>query len=197
MIGLLSGVLVEVRLECVVVEAGGLGYEVHCHGRDLASMPPVRSTVRLHTDLQLRNELLRLYGFLDVLERDWFRLLCGVHHVGAKGALSVLGTLRAVELADAVALGEARQVQRAPGIGKRIAERVVMELKGKGPIPMATRQDGSTAGIQADAISALVGLGYPSELAWSTVRTAMLEMPEAPLEALLHGALRRLGQDNG
>ena len=196
MIGVLSGVVVEVRPDCVVVDAGGLGYEVYCHGRDLASVPKVGSNVRLHTDLQLRNELLRLYGFLGVLERDWFRLLCGVHHVGAKGALSILGTLRAGELADAVALGDPRQIQRAPGIGKRIAERVVMELKGKGPMPMAVRQDDSIAGVQSDAISALVGLGYSSEVALSTVRATMLDLPGAPLEVLIHGALRRLGQSN-
>ena len=148
MIGMLSGVVSEIQTERMVLDVGGVGYEVYCHGRTLASLPAVGTTIRMYTDLQFRNELLRLYGFSDARERDWFQLLCTVHHVGARGALSILGAIGVDDLADAVAIGDARTVQQAPGIGKRIAERVILELKGKAPAPSAPRPGSSVAGIQ-------------------------------------------------
>ena len=196
MIGVLSGVVTEIQAERMVIDVGGVGYEVYCHGRTLASLPEVGTTIRMYTDLQFRNEMLRLYGFRDAREREWFQLLCGVHHVGARGALSILGSLGVDDLADAVAIGDARMVQRAPGIGKRIAERVVMELKGKAPAPSAAQPGSSAAGLQADAVLALTGLGYPTEVAAAAVRATMEEVPGEPLEVVIHAALRRIGRQH-
>ena len=196
MIGMLSGIVLEIQSECVVMDVGGVGYEVHCHGRALARLPAAGTAARIYTDMQMRNEMLRLYGFSDARERDWFRLLCGVHHVGARGALSILGTLGVDELADAVAISDSKAVQRAPGIGKRIAERVVMELKGKAPAPSAVRQGSSSAGVQSDAVLALTGLGYSAEAALTAVRATMEEAPAEALEAVILGSLRWLGRQN-
>ena len=196
MIGMLSGVVTEIQAERMVMDVGGVGYEVYCHGRTLASLPAVGTTIRMYTDLQFRNELLRLYGFSDARERDWFQLLCSVHHVGARGALSILGTVGVEELADAVTIGDAKTVQRAPGIGRRIAERVIMELKGKVPAPSAPRPRSSSAGIQADAVTALAGLGYATDDALAVVRATMGEVPGEPLEVVIRESLRRIGRQH-
>ncbi len=196
MIGTLLGVVVEVQPESVLLDVGGVGYEVHCHSRTVAALQAADGATRVFTDLQLRNDLLRLYGFPDARERDWFRLLCGVHHVGAKGAMAILGTLGVEAFADAVAIGDSASVQRAPGIGKRTAERVVLELKGKVPALGAVRMPSGEAGVQQDAVLALTGLGYPAEMSLTAVRETMAEAPGSALEEVIREALRRLGRQH-
>ena len=197
MIGVLTGIVLEVQPESIVLDVGGVGYEVQSHGRTIAALQAESGVIRVYTDLQLRNEVLRLYGFPNARERDWFRLLCGVHHVGARGAMSILGSLGVEALADAVALGNATTVQRAPGIGKRIAERVVMELEGKAPPSTPGRPASGAAAVQSDAMLALAGLGFAGEVAGAAVGDAMRELPGAPLEEVIRAALQRLGPRNG
>lgn len=206
MIGSLAGVLDRVGEDHVVISVGGVGYEVYCHGAALAAMPAIGNRVLLHTDLQLRNDLLRLYGFPDGSERAWFRLLIGVQGVGAKGALAILGALGASGLADAIATGESAAMQRAPGIGKRIADRVVHELRNKAPsvlaaVPAAGDEPGSggAAAVRAEAISALANLGYGFAEASDAVRGAMRDQPESALvlEEVVRRALQGLGRQRG
>ncbi len=200
MIGLISGTLQHIAEDHVVVDVGGVGYEVLCHSAALSAMPPPGGRVQLHTDLQLRTESLRLYGFLDPRERAWFRLLTGVQGVGAKGAIAILGTAGVAGLADAVALGDPVPLRQAPGVGPRIAARVVHELKNRAPsleMPMVeTRDAGPAARLHADAVSALVNLGYGPVEAAETVRRSMREIPAEmhDLQQVLRNALGQLGR---
>ncbi|MFW5655523.1 MAG: Holliday junction branch migration protein RuvA, partial [Roseicyclus sp.] len=133
MIGRLSGRLDHVGRDHALVDVGGVGYVVHCSERTLAALPPPGAPVSLFTELLVREDLLQLFGFLDAYERDWHRLLVSVQGVGAKAAMAILGTLGAEGVARAVALGDWGAVRAAPGVGPKLAQRVVNELKGKAP----------------------------------------------------------------
>ncbi|MFW5881135.1 MAG: Holliday junction branch migration protein RuvA, partial [Roseicyclus sp.] len=137
MIGRLSGRLDHVGRDHALVDVGGVGYVVHCSERTLAALPPPGAPVSLFTELLVREDLLQLFGFLDAYERDWHRLLVSVQGVGAKAAMAILGTLGAEGVARAVALGDWGAVRAAPGVGPKLAQRVVNELKGKAPAAMA------------------------------------------------------------
>jgi len=199
-IGMLSGILAASGPDGFLLDVQGIGYEVRSHARDLQRLPATGSSLRVHTDLQFRNDALRLYGFLASSERDWFRLLCAVHHVGAKGALSILSALPARELAEAVAIGNAAAVQRAHGVGRRIAERVVAELKGKAPAGelAAVAEDGDAGGgtVRSDAVLALTGLGFGGDVALRTVAGILAANPDAVLEDVIRMALQSLGRQN-
>ena len=145
MIGKLTGKLDSVSLNAVVVDVGGVGYEVTVGARTLTSLPLVGEIVSLAIDTHVREDEIRLYGFASEHERAWFRALQSVQGVGAKVALSVLGTLSAADLANAVALQDKAQVSRAPGVGPKVAARIVVELKDKMPIAGAGHQAGRRA----------------------------------------------------
>ena len=133
MIGKLTGRLDTVSLNAVIVDVGGVGYEVTVGARTLSMLPPVGETVTLAIETHMREDAIRLYGFATEHERAWFRALQTVQGVGAKVALAVLGTLSASELANAVALQDKGQVARSPGVGPKVAARIVAELKDKMP----------------------------------------------------------------
>ena len=133
MIGKLTGRVDQVSLSAVIVDVGGVGYEVTVGARTLTMLPPVGEVVSLAIDTHVREDEIRLYGFGSEHERAWFRALQTVQGVGAKVALSVLGTLSAADLANAVALQDKAQVSRAPGVGPKVAARIVAELKDKMP----------------------------------------------------------------
>ena len=140
MIGKLTGRLDTVSLSAVIVDVAGVGYEVTVGARTLSMLPPVGETVTLAIDTHMREDAIRLYGFATEHERAWFRALQTVQGVGAKVALAVLGTLSASELANAVALQDKGQVARAPGVGPKVAARIVAELKDKMPSARARAQ---------------------------------------------------------
>ncbi len=133
MIGKLTGRLDSVSLQAVVLDVGGVGYEVTVGARTIAELPQPGETVTLAIDTHVREDEIKLYGFATEHERAWFRALQTVQGVGAKIALAVLGTLSAADLANAVALQDKGQVARAPGIGPKVAARIVAELKDKMP----------------------------------------------------------------
>lgn len=216
MIGSLSGIVAARGADHVLIEVGGVGYVVHCSERTLAALPGVGQPARLHTDLLVREDLLQLFGFLTLQEREWHRLLQSVQGVGAKAALSILGALGAAGLSRAIALGDWAAVKAAPGIGPKLAQRVVNELRDKAAGVMAmgaepaavvepaaageapARGPGRVAvaaaaqpGAEAEALSALVNLGYGHGEAAAAVATAAGEgLAETP--ALIRAALRRL-----
>ena len=134
MIGKLTGKLDEVGPSSVIVDVNGVGYEVTVAARTIASLPPIGEAVTLSIDTHLREDSVRLYGFATEHERAWFRALQTVQGVGAKVALAVLGTLTAADLANAVALQDKAQVARAPGVGPKVAARIVAELRDKMPV---------------------------------------------------------------
>src|ERR1051325_5166448 len=133
MIGKLKGIIDSYGEDFIIVDVNGVGYVVHCSARTLQALPPQGDPVALSIETHVREDQIRLFGFLTDTEREWFRLLQTVQGVGAKVALAVLGTLKPAELASAIALRDKASVQRTPGVGPKVAERIVVELKDKAP----------------------------------------------------------------
>jgi Holliday junction DNA helicase RuvA len=215
MIGRIAGTLVLRAEDHVVIDTGGVGYVVHVSDRTLAALPPAGGEAALWTDLLVREDLLQLYGFPTLAEREWHRLLQTVQGVGAKAALSMLGALGADGVARAVAMGDATALRSAPGVGPKLAQRVAMELRGKAPALMlqaaadgppppapapARRGRGAAAppaepaapAATAEALSALANLGYGPAEAARAVAEAAGEDPAAATPALIRAALKRL-----
>ncbi|WJS84739.1 Holliday junction branch migration protein RuvA [Paracoccus sp. TOH] len=220
MIGRIAGVILHRAQDHVLIDVRGVGYIVHVSERTAASLPPAGQATALYTELLVREDLLQLFGFPTLLEKEWHRLLISVQGVGAKVALAVLGTLGPDGLSRALALGDWSALRKAPGVGPKLAQRVVMELKDKAPAVMAlggalTVDPGPLAEIEpvettaaapaaartapassaqatADALSALGNLGYAPSEAASAVAEAAAREPEAPTAALIRAALRLL-----
>ncbi len=183
MIGKLKGVLDEIGEDSVIVDVHGVGYEVYCSARTLGSLPSIGEALTLSIDTHVRETEIKLYGFANELERDWFKLLQSVQGVGAKVALAVQSTLSAGDLASAIALQDKAMVSRSPGVGPKVAQRIVSELKGK--VPAFSGAAAEEIGLQADigdgvastavtdAVSALGNLGYSSQQASAAVSAAL------------------------
>jgi holliday junction DNA helicase RuvA len=182
MIGKLKGVIDSYGEDSVIVDVGGVGYVVHCSARTLQTLPAAGEPVVLSIETHVREDQIRLFGFLSDVEREWFRLLQTVQGVGTKVALSVLGTLKPADLANAVAMRDKATIARSPGVGPKVAERIVTELKDKAPAytsvdPAIVRLTGEVEERRApqpvlDAISALVNLGYGQPQAAAAVAAA-------------------------
>jgi len=182
MIGKLKGIIDNYGEDCIVLDVGGVGYLVHCSARTLQELPAVGQGATLSIETHVREDQLRLFGFASDLEREWFRLLQTVQGVGAKVALSVLGTLKPADLAGAIAMRDKAMVARAPGVGPKVAERIVTELKDKAPAhagldPAVVRLSGALDERRApqpvsDAVSALVNLGYGQPQAAAAIAAA-------------------------
>ncbi len=221
MIGRLAGVILHRAMDQVLIDVRGVGYIVHVSPRTAAALPPVGEACALYTDLLVREDLLQLFGFPTLLEREWHRLLTTVQGVGAKASMAILGTLGAEGVARAIALGDWSSVRAAPGVGPKLAQRVVMELKDKAPTVMAlggaltvdvspgeevielpaarpagrvaaVQRTGGSAGATADALSALVNLGYGQGEAAAAVAQAAGESEGAATPALIRAALKLL-----
>lgn len=141
MIGRIAGIILHRARDHVLIDVRGVGYIVHVSERTAAALPPVGQATALYTDLLVREDLLQLFGFPTLLEKEWHRLLTSVQGVGAKVSLAVLGTLGAEGLGRAIALGDWSAVRKAQGVGPKLAQRVVLELKDKAPGVMALGGD--------------------------------------------------------
>ena len=222
MIGLVRGRVAQRGEGYVVVDtgggAGGVGYVVYCSEATMARLPAAGGFATLHTDLVVREDLLQLFGFLSLPEKEWHKLLTSVQGVGAKASLAILGTIGTDALARAIALGDWASVRAAPGVGPKLAQRVVNELKGKAPAMMALAAvpssqappDAGAAGdgeviedappmpaaaaapsAQAEALSALANLGYgPTEAASAVAQVA--GEGAADVGAIVRAALKKL-----
>ncbi|HET8727515.1 MAG TPA: Holliday junction branch migration protein RuvA [Alphaproteobacteria bacterium] len=203
MIARLKGVVDSVAADSCVVDVGGVGYLVFCSRRALGRLARGEA-VALHIDTHVREDHIHLYGFLETAERDWFRLLMSVQGVGGRVALAILSVLSPDELTTAIAAQDRVAVTRADGVGPKLAGRIVSELKDKAgsislgaastgaPAP-ATAGGGSTGGVTADAVSALVNLGYGRSEAFGAVATAARKLgPDAAVGALIPAALKEL-----
>ena len=137
MIGRIAGIILHRAQDHVLIDVRGVGYIVHVSERTAASLPPAGQAVALYTELLVREDLLQLFGFPTLLEKEWHRLLTSVQGVGAKVALAILGTLGPDGLSRALALGDWSALRKAPGVGPKLAQRVTMELKDKAPAVMA------------------------------------------------------------
>lgn len=154
MIGKISGRLDWRGSDTVLIDVRGVGYIVHVSERTMAALPGVGEAVSLYTDLLVREDLLQLFGFPTMLEKEWHKLLMTVQGVGAKASMAILGALGAEGVARAISLGDARAVQAAPGVGPKLAQRVILELKSKAPglMAMGGRLAVSAVPDEADAV---------------------------------------------
>ena len=203
MIGRLRGLVAEIETEEALVDVMGVGYLVRCGARTLSRLPPIGEEVVLHIDSQTREDGTRLYGFLTRDERAAFVTLQAVQGVGPKAALAVLDVLPPAELAAAVAREDKAAVARAQGVGPKLAQRIVVELKGKpltdGPVAAFHAQAAAPASVQpsatGEAVAALMGLGVAEPTARRVVEQAVLRLgEEAEPPALIKAALQELGR---
>ena len=200
MIGKLKGVVDSVDEEALILDVSGVGYLVSASARTLRSLPTPGEPVELLIETHVREDAIRLYGFLTAAERDWFRLLQNVQGVGAKVALGILGVLSADALSAAIARQDKATMARAPGVGPKLAARLVLELKDKAPALGAADFAGperapKLAKPAEDAILALVGLGYAQpQAAAAMARISARLGPEAETAALIRAGLKDLAQ---
>jgi len=204
-IGKLRGAVDSYGEDWVIVDVGGIGYQVYCSARTLQALPRVGEAATLSIETYVREDIIRLYGFANELEREWFRLLQTVQGVGAKVALAVLGTLKPGELATAIALQDRATLARAPGVGRKVAERIVAELRDKAPAyasadPAVVHLQAELADRRApapvtDAVSALVNLGYAQIQASAAIAAAARSAGEtASTEQLIRLGLKELAR---
>lgn len=203
MIGKLTGIIDETGEDFAVIDVGGVGYVVHCSARVLSNLPATGQRATLFVETQMREDAIKLFGFTTSEEREWFRLLQTVQGVGAKVALSLLGSQTTHDLAKAIAFGDKAQIGRAPGVGPKLAARIAAELKDKavslsvGPsreVPGATVVGFTPpAGAASEAVSALVNLGYSQSQAAQAVATVVArDGASLPLPQLIRESLRAL-----
>ncbi|WP_225028555.1 Holliday junction branch migration protein RuvA [Xinfangfangia pollutisoli] len=226
MIGRIAGRIDWKGGDSVLIDVRGVGYIVHVSERTLAGLPGPGEHCALFTELLVREDLLQLFGFPTMLEKEWHKLLTTVQGVGAKASMAILGTLGAEGVARAITLGDAKAVQAAPGVGPKLAQRVILELKSKAPGVMvqaaglsaapeldevietpvvvaaaraakapgkAAASEGARRAAQsADALSALLNLGYGQGDAAQAVASAAGEAPEADTAALIRASLKLL-----
>ena len=218
MIGKLTG-RIEYRAEDhLLLDVRGVGYLVYCSERTLMALPGNGEAASLYTELVVREDLLQLFGFLSIVEKEWHRLLMSVQGIGAKASMAILGNLGAEGVGRAIALGDWNAVKAAKGVGPKIAQRIVNELRDKAPnvmamtpapfAPLSDMQDDievvevpnaptrtktpETRHAQADAMSALANLGYPPSEAAAAVAQAMEEDTSADTASLIRAALKLL-----
>ncbi len=205
MIGKLKGIVDSFGEDHVILDVQGVGYVAHCSARTLQTMPRVGEAATLSIETHVREDMIRLYGFRSDQEREWFRLLQNVQGVGARVALGVLSVLEPAALTTAVAMGDKAAVGRAPGVGPKLAARIVAELKDKAPVfghvdlgaarLAGNVAEGAVPGAAADAVSALVNLGYAQPQAATAVAAAMRDAGEdAEARTLIRLGLKQLAQ---
>ena len=220
MIGKLSGRIDYRGTDHVLLDVRGVGYIVYVSERTMAALPRAGEFTALYTELMVREDLMQLFGFTSLVEKEWHRLLISVQGIGAKASMAILGTLGPDGVSRAIALGDWTAVKAAPGVGPKIAQRVVNELKDKAPTvmamgaavntvsaptdaviddepvsvptPVATPRPAQTANTQSEALSALSNLGYSPSEAASAVAQAAGDEPEASTADLIRTALRLL-----
>lgn len=205
MIGKLKGIVDSYGEDYVILDVQGVGYQVHCPARTLQALPAPGEPAALSIETYVREDQIKLFGFAGDTEREWFRLLQTVQGVGAKVALSVLGTLKPAELATAIATRDKAQVARSPGVGNKVAERIVAELKDKAPAfaaidpavaLLADALDEKRAPKPVtDAVSALVNLGYGQPQAAAAIAAAARSAGEgADTATLIRQGLKELAK---
>jgi len=217
MIGKLTGRIEYRAADHVLIDVRGVGYLVYCSDRTLAGLPGVGEVAAVYTDMLVQETNLQLFGFTTLAEKEWHKLLISVQGVGAKAALAIMGALGADGVSRAIALGDWNAVKVAKGIGPKIAQRVVLDLKDKAPAMMAmggtvaqalgdeeaeviespapkrkAPEPAANANAQSEALSALSNLGYSPSDAAGAVAQAAGDDPQAQTPALIRAALKLL-----
>jgi holliday junction DNA helicase RuvA len=198
MIGKLKGIIDSLAEDYVILDVRGVGYIVHCSGRTLQKLPRTGEAATLAIETQMREDSIKLFGFLSETDRHWFRLLLTVQGVGAKVALAIQSVLDAAELAAAIACQDRAAIARAPGVGPKLAARIVSELKDKAVVSDAAAArlagvDGASPAAAQDALSALLNLGYGRSQAAAAVAASVAALGEgAPAAKLILRSLKEL-----
>lgn len=201
MISYIRGELVAVEKEKVIIDVGGVGYGIFMPESAMGLLPQMGNEVKLHTYLNVREDAMQLFGFLTRDDLEIFKLLIGVSGIGPKGGLSILSKLTADDLRFAIMSGDSKAISAAPGIGKKTAEKVIIELKDKLDIEQilnpsdsetksAIKMDSSTNEVQSEAVQALVALGYGSTESLKAVNKVNSE--NMTVEEVLKQALKNL-----
>jgi len=204
MIGKLRGVVGGLDDEGLILDVNGVGYLVAASAHTLRALPPIGEPIELLIETHVREDAIKLYGFLTASERDWFRLLQSVQGVGGKVALGILGALKPEALSTAIARQDKAMMARAPGVGPKLAARLVLELKDKAPAVSSPefRRPGADVDSASrlpkaaeDAILALVGLGYARAQAATVIARCSTRLgEEAQTAALIRAGLKELAQ---
>jgi Holliday junction DNA helicase RuvA len=189
----------------VILDVHGVGYVVHCSSRTLQNLPPTGEAAQLSIETHVREDMIRLYGFRSQAEREWFRRLQTVQGVGARVAFGILSVLDPAALATAIATGDKGAISRGPGVGPKLAARIITELKDRAPAfadvdPALVRlsesvDDRSAPPPVSDAVSALINLGYAQAQASAAVVAALKQAgEEAEAKTLIRLGLRELAR---
>jgi len=203
MIGKLRGKIDSYGDDSVIVDVGGVGYYVFCSARTISTLPQKGEGVELIIETHVREEHIHLLGFPDAHEREWFRVLTTVQGVGVKMAMAILGVFAPAQISQAIVAKDTKALTRVSGVGPKLAERIVTELKnkiGKLPAGMAelpAKHTGSalpSVSADEDAISALVNLGYTRSDAYNAVTLAVSRLGEGKhsLDVIIRESLRSL-----
>ena len=202
MIGKLKGKIDSTGADWLMVDVGGVVYFVACSSKTLSALPAIGEAAEVYTEMLVSQDNIRLVGFASTLEKEWFKLLQSVQGVGSRVALAILSVLSAGELASAIALQDKAMIGRANGVGKKLAERIVLELKDKAPAfaaadiglgQVAAEMNAARPTAVTDAVSALVNLGYGQSQAAMAVSAALKKADDgAPTEKLIRLALKEL-----
>ena len=217
MIGKITGRIDYRAPDHILIDVRGVGYLVYCSDRTMAGLPGVGEITALYTDLLVREDLMQLFGFATLAEKEWHRLLTSVQGVGAKASLAILGALGPDGVSRAIALGDWNAVKAAKGVGPKLAQRIVLDLKDKAPgvmamggsvaqahgdaqaevietpaAPRTARAQAPNASAQSEALSALSNLGYGPGDAAGAVAQAAGDLPDADTPALIRAALKLL-----
>ncbi len=197
----IRGILTDQDEETIVVEAAGVGYNIYTTGQTFQALPPIGSEVKIYTYLQVREDAMTLFGFLTKDDLKVFKLLLGVNGIGPKGAIGILSVMTTDDLRFAVLADDAKAIAKAPGVGNKTAQRLILELKDKLSLEEAFEQKlahtaqseevHTTSGMQNEAVQALVALGYSSSEALKAVSAVELT-EQMDTEALLKAALKKM-----
>lgn len=197
----IRGILTDQDEEIIVVEAAGVGYNIYTTGQTFQALPPIGSEVKIYTYLQVREDAMTLFGFLTKDDLKVFKLLLGVNGIGPKGAIGILSVMTTDDLRFAVLADDAKAIAKAPGVGNKTAQRLILELKDKLSLEEAFEQKlahtaqseeaHTTSGMQNEAVQALVALGYSSSEALKAVSAVELT-EQMDTEALLKAALKKM-----
>lgn len=197
----IRGILTDQDEETIVVEAAGVGYNIYTTGQTFQALPPIGSEVKIYTYLQVREDAMTLFGFLTKDDLKVFKLLLGVNGIGPKGAIGILSVMTTDDLRFAVLADDAKAIAKAPGVGNKTAQRLILELKDKLSLEEAFEQKlahtaqseeaHTTSGMQNEAVQALVALGYSSSEALKAVSAVKLT-EQMDTEALLKAALKKM-----
>ena len=203
MIAYLNGILAEIEEENIVIEVNGIGYNVRIPAGMAGRLPQIGEVVKLYTYTSVREDAIGLYGFLSRDDLNMYRQLITVSGIGPKGGLSVLSAMSADELRMAVISQDAKAIAKAPGVGTKTAQRIILELKDKisledtammrevNQVPQGSMLTGKGQA-QTEAVEALTALGYSPSEALRAVKAVLQETPDLDVEALLKAALKKM-----